>query len=348
MTTQRKFLNSNGSKPSIQQMASSPIVPLKESYPSPMYYDSTDALLRTDVNPPEIDPTSIEIASRRFRTMYWLQVISTLLLIILIVLFFVYHYAIYEWMESYIQLIKEQGVFFAPICYMITCYLSICLMIPQTLLTMFGGFIFVKLLGLKGIITAIFIEFFGCSLGAIQSFINSRYLYQKSQCIKNLLKDYNDYDEIYTMSKKQKYDGFKLIFYVRMIPWTPYNYFNLAIASTKISLIHFIIGNVGMIPDIVLYTFMGAFIDSISRVINNDNSHDWASAVMIVTFIGSLSSIFVMIYIGKIAYNKYKAIINKTAPKQSRIFHHGRQHSYESSSGTIKEVSLGSNVSDLI
>ena len=339
IVTPRSMLNNKSSL--LQHMVSSPMY----------YYDSTDAI-RADINPPSMNNSqSFRNATRQRQIMYWIQIGFTIILIVLIILFFIYHDAVYEWMESYIELIRNEGILFAPILYIATCYLSICLLIPQTLISLFGGFIFVKLLGLKGIISAVFIVWFGCSLGSIQSFINCRYCYQKINCFKRILKDeYNDYAQVY-QSIKQNQNGFKLIFYMRILPWTPYSVFNIAMATTNVTLIHFAFGSIlGMILDIILYCFIGAFIDSISRLMYNDNSHDWASAIMIVTFIGTILSIFIMIYIGKISFIKYKAILQKTSQQKRRIFpiHHQQDQDSISSSGTIKEVSLASNVSDFV
>eukprot|EP01084_Bolivina_argentea_P125155 221775_1 len=332
-------------------MVSSPIHPLKDLVTStPInFYDSTDVLIGTDINPPKISPS--KSVTKRIKILYWLQIISTIILIILIVLFFVYIHSIYEWMESYITLIEQQGVFFAPIVYLLTCYLCIILLIPQTLITIFGGFIFVKLLGLKGIITAIFIVWFGCSLGSTQSFCNSRYIYQNIQYLKNILIEFNQYEQIYNALKgKENYDknGFKLILIMRLIPWTPYNIFNLSIATTKIRLIHFIYACIGMLPDVIMYCFIGAFIDSISRIIYNDNSNDWASVVFIFTLIGSAVSIFGIIYIGKISYTKYNNILNETSNALQKQKAFPTRYSISSDSATIKDVSLPSNVSDFM
>merc|ERR1712218_532145 len=202
--------------------------------------------------------------------------------------------------------------------------------------------------GLKGIITAIFIVWFGCSLGSAQSFCNSRYIYQKIACLKNILMEFNEYEKICNALKgnnNYNKNGFKLILIMRLIPWTPYNIFNLSIATTKIRLIHFIFACIGMLPDVIMYCFIGAFIDSISRIIYNDNSHDWASIVFIFTLIGSVVSMFGMIYIGKICYTKYNNILNETSNSLQKQKVFPSKYSMSSDSATIKDVSLASNVS---
>ena len=55
---------------------------------------------------------------------------------------------------------------------------------------------------------------------------------------------------------------------------------------------------------------------------------------MIVTFIAAVLGIFMTIYIGNIAYKKYKIILLQTSQHQQKIF---RQDSI-SSSGTIKGI----------
>ena len=76
------------------------------------HYDSADTLLRADINPPSINSSkSFKVATRQRRIMYWLQVLFTIILIVLIALFFTYHEAILDWMESYIQLLRDEGIF---------------------------------------------------------------------------------------------------------------------------------------------------------------------------------------------------------------------------------------------
>ena len=81
-------------------------------------------------------------------------------------------------------------------------------------------------------------------------------------CIgKILIGAFHDYEEIYdAIEDRNNKNGYKLIFYMRMMPWTPYSIFNLAMATTHLSLFHFMLGSIsGMILDVILYCFVGGF-----------------------------------------------------------------------------------------
>lgn len=59
-------------------------------------------------------------------------------------------------------------------------------------------------------------------------------------------------------------EGLKLIFLLRLCPLIPFNAFNYLCGVTKITVKHFTIGNLGMIPGSLAYVFIGTTISSIS------------------------------------------------------------------------------------
>merc|ERR1712083_749937 len=141
-----------------------------------------------------------------------------------------------------------------------------------TLITMFGGFVFVKLMGLKGLFTALFIVWSGCSIGATLQFICSRYILSKSPFCLRMMREFEDYDQIYeVMSNCNNLNGCKLLILMRLIPWMPYNFLNASMASTNIKISQFMPAHIGSVPYSILFCFVGAFIDAISRMIYDDN-----------------------------------------------------------------------------
>merc|ERR1719242_584627 len=86
---------------------------------------------------------------------------------------------------------------------------------------------------------------------------------------------------------------------------------NLSMATTTVPLSHFVLGHVGMVPDIAMHCFFGAFLDSLARVLNHDSGPDDAVEMLAETLIWSVVSIFIIIYIGKVAFNKYETTLNE-------------------------------------
>jgi len=313
------------------------------------FYDSTE-IIESEICPPNIADDSLMLrVQKRHKVLYWLQVCVTILVITLVALCWVYSSYWYEWTESYFQLLRQQRAWFAPICWMGTCYIGIQLLIPQTLLTLCGGFIFTKIQGLKGIITSIGVVWCGCSLGATQSFINCRYLYQRCECSKRALTEYPDYDRISNALLDPQLAE-SLIVTMRLIPWTPYNVLNLSMATTTVPLSHFVLGHVGMVPDIIMNCFFGAFLDSLARVLNHDSGPDNVVEMLAETLIWSLVSIFIIIYIGKVAFDKYETTLNEAVRNMhtrailTRLETRKSQMSFMSSR-TIVDEELESNVS---
>merc|ERR1719499_527508 len=118
--------------------------------------------------------------------------------------------------------------------------------------------------------------------------------------MKRALQEYQDYDRISNALLDERV-GESLIVTMRLIPWTPYNFFNLSIATTNLPLSHFILGHVGMIPSISMYCFFGSFLDSLGRVINHDHGPDSEVEMLAESIVWSVVSIFVTIYIGRFA-----------------------------------------------
>jgi len=309
------------------------------------FYDSTD-VIESEINPPQVDGSAASRSSeKRRRVLYWLQVTVTVLMIVLVALSWAYFSYWYEWTESYFALLRAEHAWFAPICYIGICYVSIQLLFPQTLLTLCGGFIFSKMQGLKGIVTSVGVVWCGSALGATQSFLNCRYVYQRSECIRRALGQYPDYDRIST-ALQEEVVGESLIVTMRIIPWTPYNVFNLSMATTDLPLSHFILGHLGMVPQIAMYCFFGAFLDSLARVLNHDHGPDSAVEMLAETLIWSLVSFAVIIYLGRVAVDKYERTLNE-AMRYSAIKMLTCTHSRRSlrSMRSIDDEELDSDVS---
>ncbi|CAI2370597.1 unnamed protein product [Moneuplotes crassus] len=147
--------------------------------------------------------------------------------------------------------------------------------------------------------------FIGFSIGSIIAMYIGRYLARS--CIQKI-HDRNKY--LRALSICFKKSGLKIMFLLRLSPLIPYNLLNYVMGVYPITIMQFSIANLGMIPGILIYVYIGTAVSSIGALFETSNG---SSILKIIMFsIGLVVAVVAIIFI--IAYTKRelnKALIEK-------------------------------------
>jgi len=130
------------------------------------------------------------------------------------------------------------------------------LFIPGAILTIGCGFTFGYVYDTsltKAVIIASTTVFLGASLGSIMAFLLGRYLFR--DCVLNMAKEYPMFEAV---DRALEHNGIKIMILLRLSPLIPYNALDFMSGITSISIASYSIALLGVLPGVVLYTFIGA------------------------------------------------------------------------------------------
>ena len=117
-----------------------------------------------------------------------------------------------------------------------------------------------------GILLSFISVFFGASLGALLAFLSSRYFLK--ECVTKKIK--NKYWISLDNAIKKK--GLRIIFLLRLSPLIPFSALSYLAGTTSIPLKDYMLTMFGMIPGVLLYTYIGATASDISSAEGNSSS----------------------------------------------------------------------------
>ncbi|MBE9216169.1 TVP38/TMEM64 family protein [Plectonema cf. radiosum LEGE 06105] len=182
-----------------------------------------------------------------------------------------------------------------PIAFIIIYNVATLLFIPGSLLTLKGGCLFGLCWGSLYVLIAAII-------GAIFAFLVGRYISRDWVC-----QQIGKKPKFQAIDKAVAKNGFKIVFLTRLSPIFPFNLLNYAFGVTQVSLKDYILGSIGMIPGTVMYVYMGSLIGNIA--IKNPSipiSPEAQFAQMLLQGVGLIATVFVTIYIAKVAKKALK------------------------------------------
>lgn len=175
--------------------------------------------------------------------------------------------------------------------------------VPGAILTLGGGFVFGKALGLgPGIALASAAVFVGASLGAIASFLIGRYVLR--DCVMNRL--VQKYPIIKALDEVFKEKGLKIFILLRLSPIVPFNAINYIGGVTSMKLSHYTIALLAIIPGTILYCFIGASAGSLTE---SESAVDGPIAIasIVVGIVFGIAAVFAVSYWAKKEFNKIVA-----------------------------------------
>jgi uncharacterized membrane protein YdjX (TVP38/TMEM64 family) len=183
--------------------------------------------------------------------------------------------------------IKTLG-YLAPIAFIGIYNLATILLIPGSLLTLGGGFIFGAIWGSIYVLIA-------ATLGATFAFLIGRYL--SRDWVRQQLDKYPKFKAIEAAVSKE---GLKVVLLTRLSPVFPFNLLNYAFGVTGVSLKDYTLGSIGMIPGTILYVYIGSLVSDLA-LIGTATQPDNPLLKWTIRSIGLIATVAVTIYITRIA-----------------------------------------------
>ncbi len=228
----------------------------------------------------------------------YIKILIIIILLTILIICAIYNNIILNYCEQFLDWMNSNPIVgsFAYILIYILCSI---IMIPGSILTLGAGFVYVQIFGsIIGVILSSIVVWFGASIGSIIAFINGRYL------LRNLVIYYtNKWNKFLLIDNIVGMNGFKVTFLLRLSPITPYNIFNYIMGLTSVKLYDYTIACVGMIPDSIVYCFIGGSIASITKLSNVGFASD--PFLLSFTIIGSIVAIAGVLYISYIAKKEF-------------------------------------------
>ena len=145
----------------------------------------------------------------------------------------------------------------------------------------------------------------GASLGAAVTMLLGRFV----------LKDWvskkaEKYPTLGAINLAIKSEGLKLIFLLRLCPLIPFNLLNYMMGITPISVLHYNIGSIGMIPGTMVYVFIGTTISDIATMATHKSkSGQMLSLVLII--VGTILACGGIVWVSIVAKQKLKEITER-------------------------------------
>ena len=181
-----------------------------------------------------------------------------------------------------------------------------------SILTLGAGFVYVKMFGeIKGVMLASTVVWIGASVGATFAFINGRYL------LRGIVTYYTAKSKKFALiDNVVGMNGFKVTFLLRLSPVTPYNVFNYFMGLTSVKLRDYIFACIGMIPDSIVYCFIGGSIASIAELSSvGFGSHP---VLLIMTIVGTVVAIIGVVYISYVAKKEFNKMAEESRTRLER------------------------------
>lgn len=149
--------------------------------------------------------------------------------------------------------VQAQGVA-GVIAYIGLYNLATVLFVPGALLTMGGG-------ALYGVVWGSVYALGAATLGATLAFAIGRYLARGAVC-----RQMRSHPHFQALDAAVARSGFKIVLLTRLSPILPFNLLNYAYGVTNVSLKHYLLGSLGMVPGTVMYVYLGALVGDVATL----------------------------------------------------------------------------------
>jgi uncharacterized membrane protein YdjX (TVP38/TMEM64 family) len=133
----------------------------------------------------------------------------------------------------------------APIAFVLAYTFAVVALIPGSVLTIAGGAVF-------GLLRGAVYAFAGGMLGSLIAFLLGRHVARRMVA-----------QRLETMPRFAAIDravcaqGRRIVFLLRLSPFSPFNFLNYALGLTTLSVGDFLLASLGMIPSAIVYTYVG-------------------------------------------------------------------------------------------
>eukprot|EP01083_Nonionella_stella_P161961 531156_1 len=234
------------------------------------------------------------------QTSNWFRMCVFILFIIMIVVLAIHHSWIMSQILNFIDWMQD-NVFIGSISFVIISSISNVFLVPGTIFTLAGSFVYVHLFGLiKGVLISSVIVWFAASLGATLSFLNGRYLFRN--IIAHYMKRSTNFALIEQVVQK---NGAYIVFLLRLSPLIPFNIFNLVMGITSIKLRDYMIAHLGMIPETIIGCFIGGSIAHVYQLSQATQSAKGQAPLIAFCVIGTVMSCCGIVCISRVAKKQF-------------------------------------------
>ncbi len=211
-----------------------------------------------------------------------------LILTVLIKLFNLHDYIadILAWIDS-------AGAW-GPLIFIMVDILVVIFLIPGVLITMGAGFIFGVTQGSIYIVLA-------TTIGAAISFTTSRYVFSE-----RISHYFSSHRKAQYLNRFLAADGWKIIFFIRLIPFFPFKLSNYLFGLTEFKMRSFVIGTfLGIWPITVFNVYIGSLAASLSKLGKISESNQTQLYFYIFGFICAIVAIIYITRRASLALNQY-------------------------------------------
>lgn len=182
--------------------------------------------------------------------------------------------------------------------------------IPGTILTIGAGVAFTAATGSVGwgVLVGSLSVFFWAAIGATLSFILGRYLlFDFAVSLRKR------WVVIEAVDMAIQNEGLKTMAMLRLTPFIPFNALNYVMSGTSISLKHYTLGLLGMVPATIVYVYLGA---SAHQAVSGNYEKDTGSSVLttVLFVVGALAGLGVVIVVSR----KARAYLNDLIEKNKQ------------------------------
>ena len=175
--------------------------------------------------------------------------------------------------------------FWGPIAFIAIYVLGVVCLMPVFLLTIASGAVF-------GVVRASFFVMTGSLIGAFCAFLISRYLIRDTVA-RRIAKN----PKLAAIDRAVGEDGRRLVFFLRLSPVVPFVLSNYVLGVTRVKLVDFLIGTLGLAPIVISYAAFG-------RAAGATNAQTGKSALSWpVLALGVAATVFLAWLIARIAQN---------------------------------------------
>jgi uncharacterized membrane protein YdjX (TVP38/TMEM64 family) len=178
-----------------------------------------------------------------------------------------------------------------PLTFIVFFNLATLICVPASLLAIQAGFVFGWGWGSLYVLV-------GAIVGATLAFLVGRYFTQQW-----VWQKVNANVRFCAIAQAVAQEGWKIVLLTRLSPIFPFNLTNYAFGITKISLRHYVLGSLGILPGTVLYTYIGSLASELSQAgLSNTplplgvQMGQWG-----LRLVGLVATIAIMIYLHRVA-----------------------------------------------
>jgi uncharacterized membrane protein YdjX (TVP38/TMEM64 family) len=192
-----------------------------------------------------------------------------------------------EALRNLLEWISSLGAI-APVIFILA-YIAACvLFIPGSIMTIGAGVLF-------GVVRGSVCVSIGATIGATLAFLIGRYFAREWVAAK--LAGYSTFNEIDAAVGRE---GWKIVGLTRLSPVFPFNLLNYAYGLTRVSLRDYVIASwIGMLPGVVMYTYIGSLVGDLTRVGNTPTARP--AGFWMLNAVGFVATVGVALYAARIA-----------------------------------------------